>query len=163
MVTASSGAEDAFLNGRTLEAVGFRPPAIARPNCPADSSGPAPVCRSARASPPRPSTRPRIRDGLGHQLVMLRPDGQPAVDLLEDLGGIPPCPGRVMQPTGAAKAPRLAAVRQAAQAVGSCARPVALPWRRGGGVADMRKSRGGVVATCHPDPWRPIIYLEAAR
>jgi hypothetical protein len=29
-----------------------------------------------------------------------------------------------------------AAVRWAAQAVGSCARPVALPWRRGGGAAD---------------------------
>ena len=60
---------------------------------PASSSGPAPVRRSARASPPRPSTRPRIRDGLGHPLVMLGPDGQPAADLLEDLGGIPPAPG----------------------------------------------------------------------
>ena len=35
---------------------------------------------------------------------MLRPDGQPAADLLEDLGGIPPCPGRVVQPTGNAMA-----------------------------------------------------------
>ena len=60
---------------------------------PASSSGPAPARRSARASPPRPSTRPRILDGLGHQLVMLGPDGQPAADLLEDLGGIPPAPG----------------------------------------------------------------------
>ena len=68
----------------------------------AHSLGSAPVCRSARASPPRPSTRPRIVDGLGHQLVMFGPDGQPAADLLEDLGGIPPCPGRIVQPAGEA-------------------------------------------------------------
>ena len=33
---------------------------------------------------------------------MLRPDGQPAADLLEDLGGIPPCPGHIVQPAGEA-------------------------------------------------------------
>ena len=58
-----------------------------------DSSGSAPARRLARASPPRPSTRPRIVDGLGHQLGQLGPDGQPAADLLEDLGGIPTAPG----------------------------------------------------------------------
>ena len=35
---------------------------------------------------------------------MFRPDGQSAADLLEDLGGIPPCPGRVARPTGDAMA-----------------------------------------------------------
>jgi hypothetical protein len=31
---------------------------------------------------------------------MLGPDGQPTADLLEDLGGTSPCPGRVVQPAG---------------------------------------------------------------
>jgi hypothetical protein len=66
------------------------------------SSGPARAHRSARVSPPRSSTRRRILDGLGHQLGQLGPDGQPVADLREDLGGIPPCPGRVVQPTSEA-------------------------------------------------------------
>jgi hypothetical protein len=90
--------ERAPLNSQTHKAVNFCPAAIARPTRPGRargdkwaerSPGPETVCRSARASPPRPSTRPRILDGLGHQRVMLGPDGQPAADLLEDLGGIP--------------------------------------------------------------------------
>ena len=40
----------------------------------------------------------------------LRPDSQPAADLLEDLGGIPPCPGRVVQPAGEAMAAGLGQV-----------------------------------------------------
>ena len=31
---------------------------------------------------------------------MLRPDVEPASDLGQDLVGIPPCPGRVVQPAG---------------------------------------------------------------
>ncbi|MBV8609511.1 MAG: hypothetical protein JO034_18900, partial [Singulisphaera sp.] len=42
--------------------------------------------------------------------VMLGPDGQPAADLREDLGGIPPCPGRVVQPAGNAMAAGLGLV-----------------------------------------------------
>jgi hypothetical protein len=61
-------------------------------------------------SPPWPSTRPRILHGLGHQLVMLGPDVQPAADLLEDLGGIPSRAGRVVQPTGEAMAAGLGQV-----------------------------------------------------
>ncbi|MBV8267436.1 MAG: hypothetical protein JO252_14010, partial [Planctomycetaceae bacterium] len=67
--------------------------------------------------------------GLGHQPVMLRPDGQPAADLREDLGGIPPCPGRVVQPAGEAMAAGLGQVGgQAERVVGGVERPV--PVRR---------------------------------
>ena len=51
---------------------------------------------------------------------MLWPDGQPAADLLEDLGGIPPCPGRVVRPAGEA-------VRAGLGQVGSQAAGAAIP------------------------------------
>jgi len=60
---------------------------------------------------------------------MLRPDGQPAADLREDLGGLPPCPGRVVQPAGEAMAAGLGQVGgQAERVVGGVERPV--PVRR---------------------------------
>ena len=41
---------------------------------------------------------------------MLGPAGWPAADLREDLGGLPPCPGRVVQPAGEAMAASLGLV-----------------------------------------------------
>jgi hypothetical protein len=58
-----------------------------------------------------------ILDGLGHQRVILGTDGHSTANLLEDLGGIPPCPGRVVQPTGDAMAAGLGQV--GGQAVGA--------------------------------------------
>jgi hypothetical protein len=60
---------------------------------------------------------------------MLGPDGQPAADLREDLGGIPPCSGRVVQPAGEAVRAGLGQVGgQAERVAGGVERPV--PVRR---------------------------------
>jgi hypothetical protein len=45
------------------------------------------------ASPPWPSPLERIRDGLADQGGQRRGNVEPAPDLGQDLGGIPPAPG----------------------------------------------------------------------
>jgi hypothetical protein len=54
------------------------------------------------ASSPRPSPLRSTRDGLADQGGPPWGDVEPAPDLGQDLGGIPPCPGRVVQPAGVA-------------------------------------------------------------
>jgi hypothetical protein len=72
---------------------------------------------------------------------MRRPDGQPAADLLEDLGGVPSCPGRVVQPAGEVLRAGLGQVgSQAERVAGGVERPV--PVRR-----EWPVSSGG--------PWPP--------
>lgn len=71
--------------------------------------------RVAFASPPRPSPLERIRDGLTDQGVQPRGDVEP----VPDLGSIPSCPGRVVQPTGEA-------VRAGLGQVGGQAEPAAI-------------------------------------
>ncbi len=127
-----------------------------RRDCPAHSPGPAPVRRSARASPSGPSTRPRIRDGLGRQLVMLGSDGQPAADLLEDLGGIPlPRARRAADRRGGESGPRPGGRHPA----GGVERPVPVrrewPLSSGGPWSPTGTGRTGwAISTSAARPWR---------